>query len=89
MKDGIPRWLQYCHEMCCEKDSCYGRRACMIRRWFHHRDVISGQVDLHMTVDEYVIKIYHDINIQNMIFNGLLEGYRNISKAKYHYKPFK
>ena len=42
-----------------------------------------------MTVDEYVIKIYHDINIQNMIFNGLLEGYRNISKAKYHYKPFK
>ena len=19
MKDGIPRWLQYCHEMCCKK----------------------------------------------------------------------
>jgi len=21
----------------------------MVRRWFHHRDIISGQVDLYMT----------------------------------------
>jgi len=30
VEDGIPGWLQHCHEMCCEKGSCYGRRACMI-----------------------------------------------------------
>ena len=50
MEDRIPGWLQHCYEMCCEKGSCHGRWACMIWRCFHHRDVISGWVDLHMTV---------------------------------------
>ena len=50
MKDGIPRGLQHCHEMCCEKGGHRGRQACMIQRWFHYVDVISRQVDLHMTV---------------------------------------
>jgi len=49
MEDGIPRGLQHHHKMCCEKGGHYGRQACMIWRWFHHRDVISGWVDLHMT----------------------------------------
>ena len=49
MEDRIPRWLQYCHKTCCEKGGYYGRWACMIWRWFHYKDIISGQVDLHMT----------------------------------------
>ena len=49
VEDGIPRWLQHCHKMCCEKGGCYERQTCMIWRWFHHGNIISGQVDLHMT----------------------------------------
>ena len=49
VEDGIPRWLQHCHKTCCEKGGCCGRWACMIWRWFHYKDIISGQVDLHMT----------------------------------------
>ena len=30
--DGIPRWLQYHHKMCCEKDGRHGRQACMFWR---------------------------------------------------------
>jgi len=30
MEDRIPGWLQYCHEMCCEKGGHHGRQACMI-----------------------------------------------------------
>ena len=56
MEDRIPGWLQHCHKMCCKKDGCYGRRACIIWRWYHHGDVISRQVDLHMTIF-YVIRI--------------------------------
>ena len=44
----IPGWLQHCYEMCCKKGDCRGRWACMIWRWFHHGNIISGQVDLHM-----------------------------------------
>ena len=32
MEDGIPRWLQYCHEICYENCGCHGRWACMIWR---------------------------------------------------------
>ena len=53
MEDGIPGGLQYCHKMCCEKGGCHGRRTCMVRKWFHHRDIISGQVDLYMTLCLY------------------------------------
>ena len=49
MEDRIPGWLQHCHETCCEKGGCHERQACMIWRWFHCGDVISGQVDLYMT----------------------------------------
>ena len=50
MEDGIPRRLQHCHKTCCEKGGRHGRQACMVQKWFHHRDVVSGQVDLHMTL---------------------------------------
>ena len=50
MEDGIPRGLQHRHKTCCEKGGRCGRRACMVRKWFHCGDVVSGQVDLHMTV---------------------------------------
>ena len=53
MEDGIPRGLQHHHETCCEKGGRYGRRACMVQRWFYHEDVVSGQVDLHMTTLYY------------------------------------
>jgi len=32
MEDGIPGWLQHCHETCCEKGGRCGRQACMIWR---------------------------------------------------------
>jgi len=32
MEDRIPRGLQHCHKMCCEKDGCCGRWACIIWR---------------------------------------------------------
>ena len=50
MEDRIPGGFQHCHEMCCEKDGHCGRRACMVRKWFHCGDIVSRQVDLHMTV---------------------------------------
>jgi len=48
MEDRIPRWLQHRHETCCEKGDHRKRWACMIRRWFHHGNVISRWVNLHM-----------------------------------------
>ena len=51
MEDGIPRWLQHYYKICCEKGSCCGRQACIIRRQYHYGDVISRQIDLHMTKD--------------------------------------
>jgi len=53
VEDRIPGWLHHHHETCCEKDGHHGRQVCMIRRWFHCRDVTSGQVDLHMTVHHF------------------------------------
>ena len=50
MEDRISRELQHYHEICCEKGGRYGRWACMVQRWFHHRDIVSRQVDLYMTV---------------------------------------
>jgi len=49
MEDGIPRRLQYRHETCCEKGGHRGRQACMVQRWHHHGDIVSGQVDLYIT----------------------------------------
>ena len=49
MEDRIPGGLQHHHKTCCEKGGCHERRAGRVRKWFHHGDVISGQVDLHMT----------------------------------------
>ena len=50
MEDRISRWLQHCHKTYCEKGGHHRRQACIIWRWYHHRNVISGQVDLHMTL---------------------------------------
>jgi len=50
VEDGISGGLQHRHEMCCKKGGHRGRRACMVQRWFHCGDVISGQVDLYMTL---------------------------------------
>jgi len=52
MEDRIPKGLQHRHKTCCEKGGRRGRRACMVQKWFHHRDIISVQVDLHMTSRE-------------------------------------
>ena len=32
IEDRIPRWLQHCHETCCEKGSHCGRQACIFWR---------------------------------------------------------
>jgi len=52
MEDEISGGLQYCHETCCKKGGHRGRRACMVQRWFHRRDVVSRQVDLYMTTGD-------------------------------------
>ena len=49
MEDRIPGGLQHHHKTCCEKGGRHGRQACMVQKWFHRGDVVSGQVDLHMT----------------------------------------
>ena len=49
MEDGISKGLQHRPETCCEKGGRRGRRDCMVRKWFHHGNVVSRQVDLHMT----------------------------------------
>ena len=49
MEDRISGGLQYRHETCCEKGGRHGRRACMVLKWFHCRDVVPRQMDLHMT----------------------------------------
>jgi len=51
VEDGIPRGLQHHHKTYCEKGGCCGRRACIIQRQYHHGDVISKWVGLHMTSD--------------------------------------
>jgi len=45
VEDGIPGWLQHCHETCCKKGGHCGRQACMIWRWFHHMSSLQ-MVDL-------------------------------------------
>jgi len=50
VEDRIPEELQHHYKTCCEKGGHRGRQACMIWRWFHHRNVISRQVDLPMTL---------------------------------------
>jgi len=32
VEDGILRWLQHCHKVCCEKGGHHGRQACIIGR---------------------------------------------------------
>jgi len=32
VEDRIPRELQHCHKMCCEKGGCHRRQACIIWR---------------------------------------------------------
>jgi len=32
VEDGIPRWLQHCYKVCCEKDGCHRKQACIIGR---------------------------------------------------------
>ena len=44
IEDGIFRGLQHCHETCCKKGSHHGRRACMVWKWFHHRNVDTSTI---------------------------------------------
>ena len=50
MEDGISGGLKHHHETCCEKGGHCERQACIVQRWFHRGDIVSGQVDLYMTV---------------------------------------
>ena len=42
MENRIPGGLQHRHKTYCEKGGRRGRQACMVQRWFHHRDVVFG-----------------------------------------------
>jgi len=69
VEDRIPRGLQHHHKTCCEKGGCCGRRACIFWRCFHRGDIISRQVDLHMTTilvsgcynTALTIQLYHSV----------------------------
>ena len=50
MEDRISGGLQYRHKTCCEKGGRHGRQACIVQRWHHCGDIVSGQVDLYMTI---------------------------------------
>ena len=56
MEDKIPGWLQYRYKTCCKQGGCCERWACMFWRWLHHEGVVSGWVDLYMTIP-YAIDI--------------------------------
>ena len=49
VEDRIPGQLQHHCKVCCKKDGYCRRQACIIRKLYHCGDIISGQVDLHMT----------------------------------------
>jgi len=68
MEDGISGGLQHRHEMCCEKGGRCGRRACMVRRWFHHRDIISRQVDLYMTLINKQVLVREPVLQNTLVF---------------------
>ena len=53
MEDRMSGGLQHCSKTCCKKCGCHGRWACMIWRWFHHGNIISRQVDLHMIISSF------------------------------------
>jgi len=40
MEDGISGGLQHRHKTCCEKGGHRERRACIVQRWHHCRDVV-------------------------------------------------
>jgi len=66
MEDGIPGGLQHRHKMCCKKDGHRGRRACIVRKWFHCGDVIfqtGGLVYDMSTLSSYnnICVIYEEI----------------------------
>ena len=71
VEDGISGGLQHCHEMYCKKGGCRGRRACMVRRWFHRGDVISRQMDLYMTtfldLDNLGFSLYAILSICHVV----------------------
>ena len=64
MEDGIPKGLQHHYKKCCKKGGHCGRRACMIWRWLHHRDVVSRWVDLHMTVFQLLINNFTILEVE-------------------------
>ena len=72
MEDGISRWLQHHHKMCYKKDGHHGRQACMIWRWLHHGDVVSGWVDLHITWHSLSLKTPPTQNLVWLIATTLL-----------------
>jgi len=68
IEDGISGRLQHCHKTCCEKDGRCGRRACMVQRWHHRRDIVfqtGGLVYDNYTNLAYFKKTYvlHVIDI--------------------------
>jgi len=74
MEDRISRGLQHRHETCCEKGGHCGRRACMVQRWFHRGNIISGQVDLYMTQFQitFEISILNVLKLLNILKHGVL-----------------
>ena len=69
MEDRRPGGLQHCHKTCCEKGSHHGRRACMVQRWHHRRDVVFQTGGL--VYDKFAYPLVIDFRIhylRNFIF---------------------
>jgi len=70
---------------------CFGIKTSLIEmlKYFFYMLVMFGHV---IQVDEYIIQIYHDIDIQKVrenVVHKLLKSHRNIGKTKRYYRPFK
>jgi len=49
MKDRIPRWLQYCHKVCCEKDGYHGRHALIVGKEYTVEMCFLDEWTCHIT----------------------------------------
>ena len=88
MKNRIPRWLQHYCKVCYKKGRCHERQACIIRRWYHYGDVISGQVDLYIT--ETLISSFFIVSLLEELTSNFLNSsltFSNTLSQTFHY-PF-
>ena len=72
MEDGISRGLQHRHETCCKKGGRHRRQACMVQRWFHHGDVVSGPVDFVYDINTRELSKVSSIDVSTLYTSNIM-----------------